>query len=217
MGVLYKGSPAWSSGQMIKHCLGSWVGGALLVAALSFIAGQSLLPGFVPVLAILLVILFALAWAPLWRRSQVYTVTDRGVGIESGFLIKTNQRELSFRRIQVVDVHQSIIEKLITKTGTVSVGSAAGEDSQDQVVFSGIKHPARVAALIREGEYGGSSNDSYGRPDFSAPPAYQRDAPSPVAGPAPWDRGTDSSRAPWDQDPQPPSAPPSGPPAPPRF
>lgn len=87
----------------------------------------------------------------LIRRTTTYQVTTRGVRRDSGILNRKRE-EMGFRKLQAVDVNQSIVERFVLRTGTVLLGSAASDARLDEILFEGIAHPHRVADLIRQAE-----------------------------------------------------------------
>jgi len=203
---MYSASPAFLSWGMIKQFFGALLLCALLGAASLFLASQGLFARELAVLIIAGLLLFSVLWLWLWRRSRRYLITSRGVLVESGFLMRTNQRELSFRRIQLVEVQQTIIERLLLGTGDVLIGSASSEASQDQLVFEGVRAPKRVANMIREGEDAGRQPDLAGYNPYQ-PEAGHSGQYAPAAQPAgndfqakaPWDMSDDQQSPAWDQ------------------
>ena len=203
MEVLYSSYPSYRSTAMIKHLFFAIVIAALICAAILFLSGQEVIPGFFAALAVLITLALCCAYPAIWRRSHRFMITSRGACVETGLLIRTNQREMSFRRIQIIDVHQNILERLILGTGDLHIDTAAGDDSPNLIVFFGIRHPQRVAGLLREGEdriYSSPGQDEEYSP-YAAPRPQSYQAPVQPSGPAPWDRSVDDDQRP----PMPPS------------
>lgn len=189
MDVIYRGSPSFLSFAGLKQVVIATIFALLTSGATLLLSSQGVIPRGLSVLLVVIIFLGGALWLWLWRRSHLYVVTTRGIRIESGLFIRTHQRELSFRRIQIVDVHQSLLERLLLRTGSVVVGSASSDINQDQIVFAGVRNPQRVAGAIREGE------DSR---DYSAP-SWDRPA---VSRPSPWQESEGQpERAPWDRRP----------------
>lgn len=215
---MWQGGPSYRSWVMIKV----EVVALFLFLFFSGIAvglkRASLIPQSYMVLAVIFFLVVAVLLVWLTQRSQRYMVTTRGVVAETGFLFRTKQREMTFRRIQMADVQQNILEKFILKTGAICLDSSAsdwrhmqgdhnpgsarhgswiwGKDTAE-IVFSGIVNPKAVMRLIREGEDISYQPRAYQEPDprFSAAPQappWEREQSGYIP-PAPWDRSQDRS------------------------
>lgn len=203
MDILYRGSPSFRSWEAIKHLFFSALICVLVGAAAFFLAGQGLFSRGIAILVAIGLVGLCGLWLYLWHRMHLYIVTSRGVRLETGFLVRTNQRELPLRRIQMIDVRQNILERLFLRTGDVVIGSAASDSEQDQIVFFGVPNPQRVAAIIREGEYEGVYEPSPSHGAYQ-PQGQPWNAPSSPQGPAPWDRSQEppEGRPPLPPDPR---------------
>ena len=137
---------------MIRFVISALFLFAVISASAWAAAKYDLLAGGYAALVIFCAAAFSALTVLLYRTKTVYMVTSRGVRFESGFPVKTNKREFSYRKIQGVDVSQSLVEKIVLRTGTVTISSAASDMNQDDIVFAGVSDPDRVARIIREGE-----------------------------------------------------------------
>lgn len=202
---LYKGHPSWRSPTMLKFVFASLFT-LLFFGAFAYVAAQQ---DLIETSASALIIASASAFVGgstfLYRNKTLYLVTSRGVRYEAGFPVKTDKREYSYHKVQAVNVHQSLLEKLVFKTGTVTISSAASDVNQDDIVFVGVADPDRVAGLIRDGEDRAHSNSSssYADDRFRAPtydrrpqldPRDPRDARGGYGRPAPYGDRDESYR-----------------------
>lgn len=184
MPTTYRSHPAWTSPVMLKFAFSSLFVGVAFCAAAYFSAKFGLLSKGYAALGVLVLIGFCYGSAFLYRNRTLYVVNARGVALESGFPVRTNKREISFQKMSTVNVSQSLVEKLLLKTGTVTICTPASDPSNDDIAFIGIKRPHFVAEMIRDGEdrhgsssrpagadywsdrssggYGGRSSDPYG-------------------------------------------------------
>mgnify|MGYP006284342545 CR=1 FL=1 len=211
--VLYRTQASWRSLLMIRRILMSVLADAALLGILYLLHTQSVLEDVWLVLIALGGIALTISSVRLLRSSAVYTITSGGVNVEEGFPIRTHSSTMSHSKIQVVDVRQTLLEKLVLKTGDVCLETAAESMSGDEIVLRSIANPQRVASMIRQGEAQGnmaswdhpaSHAPSWDRPaQPSQPPHYPQQgygqAPQqpPVQPPhqdpygqppAPWDR-----------------------------
>jgi len=164
MGTLWKGHPAWHSPIMARFFIASLFSCGVIGIALYFAVDQDLIPGGYAVLGFLCLLGFAFGSPLLYRNKTLYLITGRGVRFEAGFPVKTDKREFSYHKIQAVDVHQTLTEKLFFRTGTVTISSAASDLNNDDIVFAGVSDPDRIARLIRDGEdraHGHHNQDDY--------------------------------------------------------
>jgi uncharacterized membrane protein YdbT with pleckstrin-like domain len=171
---LYRGHPSWRSPIMLRFVAASTFATVIIGLIVSVAVKQDLLAKSYGILGVLVLAGFAFGSSHLFRKKTEYLVTNRGVRFESGFPVKTNKREFSYHKIQAVQVHQTLLEKLLLRTGTVMISSAASDLSQDDIVFDGVAQPDRIAQLIRDGEDRASApqggyEDS--RPARYAPPS----------------------------------------------
>lgn len=213
MQVLYSSRPSFMSWEMIKRLVFSLAPALVLSALVWFISGQGLIPGGLSALLILLILAVGISYPLLWRHAHLFIITDRGVRREDGFLLRTSSRELSFRRIQIIDVHQNLFERLLLRTGDIHIDTAGNSGDQDEIVFFGVKNPRQVEGILREGEdalYGRRDEETFYNPYQQDRPSPQGQAPNPAArpqGPAPWER-EGSGSAPWERPDNPDPSPP---------
>lgn len=200
MQVLYKSHPSFRSWEMIKRMFLSLLGVVILGGMILFLGGQGVIPGLWTALLLIVIVAGGVGFPLIWRSAHLYIIHDKGVRYETGLLVRSNTRELTFRRIQIVDVHQNIFEKLILKTGDIHIDTAAGDDRHDMIVFAGIRNPARVENIIREGEdaiYSPDQGNFYNPYNEGRHPGARGPSNPPASGQAPWDRS--GASAPWDQ------------------
>jgi len=79
------------------------------------------------------------------RRAETFYITDLGVSREYRFLA-TSRQFAEYRRIQNIEVHQSIVENLFG-IGNIHFDTAGGADTE--IDFHGIKHPYRIDKIVR--------------------------------------------------------------------
>ena len=96
-----------------------------------------------PFLGLGLIIIF---WALLDKKSTIYTITSRRVKSKRGIFSCTT-REVTIKDIKVINLKQSIIEKLFD-LGTIEVGSAG--TAGIEVIFYGIAQVPEVKNMISE-------------------------------------------------------------------
>jgi len=214
--TLVKTHPAWRSTFMIGRVVAAVISTIFLSALVIFLGSQDILGTGWVILGVLLVIALNFGTVYLIRSSRLYMITRTGVIVETGFPIRTQRSSMSFSKIQVVDVRQTILEKLVLKTGTVDVDTAAeAEEFQQKIQFQGVSNPHRLAEMIRQGEEAGtkitwempnSHLPSWEQPHQTTPPWGQPpQAPpqSPQAPPAPnpWDQTPPGGHPPnpWDR------------------
>lgn len=174
----------------------------ILSALAIFLATRDLLGTGLVVLVVLgiVVLNFGIVW--LLRNANLYMITNSGVIVERGFPIRTNRSSMSFSKIQVVEVNQTILEKLVLKTGTVDVDTAAeSEERQQKIQFRGVAKPHRLAEMIRQGEEAGT------KINWEMPHSHLPSWEQPQHQTPPW--AQPPGTPPWNQPPQvPPAAPP---------
>jgi len=174
--VFYRAQASWKSMLMIRRVILSVLGDLAVSGILYLMHTQNMVEDIWLVLAGIGVVVVTAASVRLLRSSSLYIVGSSGVTVEEGFPIRTHSSTMSYSKIQIVDVRQTLLEKLILKTGDVSLETAAESPSGDQLILRAIANPQRVASMIRQGEAQGtrvnwddpnSSTPSWDRP--SAP------------------------------------------------
>jgi uncharacterized membrane protein YdbT with pleckstrin-like domain len=115
--------------------LGLYLGGLLLAVLGIFLLWPVIFVG---------ILTFALG--ELLRRAETFFVTDRGV-TEQYRLLSTRRKFAEYRRIQNIEVRQSVLENILD-VGNVHFDTAGSDKTE--VDFHGIKHPHRVERLVRE-------------------------------------------------------------------
>lgn len=209
--VIYRTQASWHSLLMIRRILLAVVAVVVLLAALYAAHTQNLLADVWLALIGLGGIALVVMTVRILRSSSLYTITSSGVTVEEGFPIRTHSSTMSHSKIQVVDVRQTLLEKLLLKTGDVCLETAAESLSGDELTLRSIPNPQRVAAMIRQGEAQGtrvswddpqSHTPSWDRPPTPSYPPYGQ----PPQGP--YNPGAQPPGYPVFPDPQPPQGPP---------
>lgn len=213
--VVFKGHPAWQSPTMLRFIFASVFACLALGTIVTFAVGQDLIPVGQGALILMAISSLSFGATALFRLKTTYLITNRGVRYEAGFPVKTTQREFSYQKIQAVDVHQSLIEKLLLKTGTVTISSAASDANQDDIVFEGVRRPGQLAQSIRDGEdrvYGGGGFQQHPGASYQQPARYEDNHyrtedpyDRPASRPA-WERERDEQQgvSPYDRPARPP-------------
>lgn len=151
MNVMWQGHPSYRGQNMVWHILRAAVafviGGAILVALSKLGVITSLMA--TAIMAALALVSFG--YVELIRRTTTYMVTSTGVRRDSG-IFNRRREEMSYRKLQTVDVTQTIIERFVLRTGTIFMGSASTDQTLDDILFEGIVDPHMVADLIRKAE-----------------------------------------------------------------
>lgn len=174
--VFYRGQAAWRSMLMIRRLLIAVVADAAALGILYLLHTQAVWEDYLLALVGVAVIALTVSSIKLLRSSALYVVGSGGVTVEEGFPIRTHSSTMSYAKIQVVDVRQTLVEKLILKTGDVSLETAAESPDGDQLVLRAIANPQRVASMIRQGEAQGT-RVSWDDPQGHLP-SWDRPAPS---------------------------------------
>lgn len=79
------------------------------------------------------------------RRAETFYITDLGVSREYRFL-STSRQFAEYRRIQNIEVHQSILENIFG-IGNIHFDTAGGNDTE--IDFHGVKHPYNIDRIVR--------------------------------------------------------------------
>jgi len=96
------------------------------------------------VVAVVVVLGFALAVGALRRRRVTYTITTERLAIESGLLAR-QLHETQLERVQNVSFRQSLLERLLG-VGTVDFDTAAG--AKFSFSFAGVRNPREVVRVV---------------------------------------------------------------------
>jgi uncharacterized membrane protein YdbT with pleckstrin-like domain len=102
------------------------------------------------------ILLISLIAGAVRRSATRYTITDRRLYIRRGLFSRTEQHT-TIDRVQNVEVHQSLLERLLA-IGTIDFDTAATDDSA--FAFKGIARPRRVAAAVTLAEDLGPQGES---------------------------------------------------------
>ena len=135
--TIYEGHPSW------RGILSFYIKGTLLALVAGAIAwlinGVGLGGGVFAVFFVALVLVGLLK-----RMGTTYTVTSRRLRIRQGIL-KKDTRETRLQRVQNVNTHQSIVDRLL-RVGKVDFDTAGTDDYE--FAFLGIADPHGIAAKV---------------------------------------------------------------------
>ncbi len=204
-GVRWQSRPHWLGRALLPHMMR----GLLIIAAGIAAAWAAVhfkqAPSVAFWAALILLPAAAAAYCKLVQLTTLYTVTQRSVRIQKGLLSRETD-EFEIRKIQAIEVRQGALERILFKVGDVRFGSAATDSAQDEIVFAGIKDPARLRRLVREADEELRSGGGLG-PGGGVPSRFAPEPQWPSAAPD----GRPPAPGPW---PAAPPAPGYGPPAP---
>jgi putative membrane protein len=126
--------------------------GAGVVAALVFFGAPSLQAvfgsggGLVAVVGVALVAVGIVAYAVAWYRRYVYELTPETFDIRSGVLSR-REREIPLRRIQNVDISQSVVQRALG-LAVVNLETAGGGDTEAELQFVSEAEADRLQADV---------------------------------------------------------------------
>lgn len=147
--IIFEGRPSWRS--QLSH-FAKWLPVAVAPLVISAILAANGIGTWLPVwewfLVSAVLVVVVIVVDAIRRYATYYAVTNQRLRVRIG-LLSRNEQTTRFDRVQNVDIHQSLMDRLLN-VGTVDFDTAGAGEHSDLFRFRGVADPQSLVRLVAE-------------------------------------------------------------------